>query len=276
MVAAYLLFAASVAAQGIRWDLPSRVWDMQDGMNVEINGGTETIYQAADYGGADRAIVDETPFTLYVSSSDAGDDQALYVTGIDPNFASLRGEVTLNGTSAVQVGPGEWLRFNRAHILDGETSPAGTVYFHTNPSPTGGAPGAPVTELRSVLVPGHGETAQAMLTVADQYTYQLQQVCVTASRNTTDPGDILVATLFVRFGGVGDPRLQDNFIVQGKTYCKTYVPALIYPSRSVLELVGRSKGSGSKLAVSGSIAGTFTKGLLPLAGQQSSSGARDF
>lgn len=90
-------------------------------------------------GGFDLTYL-ETAEALFISSSDAGDDQEIEVVGLDENFELQTETVTLAGQTKTEIGSGlTWLRVFRAKNK-GASDLAGNVWIYADDTVTGGVP----------------------------------------------------------------------------------------------------------------------------------------
>lgn len=139
-----------------------------------------------------------SPSTLYISSSDAGDDQDYEVQGLDENWQMQTVTVTANGQNFVALS-GSWIRVYRAKNL-GSTNNAGTIYISDDNTDVGGN-GIPddLTAVKAQITVGFNQTLMAMWSCPDTglTAYLTEFYGSTSSSKATG------IYLFVRpFGGV--------------------------------------------------------------------------
>jgi hypothetical protein len=79
----------------------------------------------------------DTPSTLYLTSSDAGDTASVFIRWIDGNYDEQQGVYQLNGQTPVAIGAG--LRVNQA-FTTGVDGTLGDVYVSNDLSHTAGVP----------------------------------------------------------------------------------------------------------------------------------------
>jgi hypothetical protein len=145
-----------------------------------------------------------TAETLYLSSTDGGDDQVYEVHGLDQNWDFTTVQVTANGQNSVQIS-GSWVRTFRVKNL-GTTDNAGTIHISTDvdASDTGGAPATPATQSRAQISVGFNQTLMALWSVPANKTAYLTNLYASAAQ--ASPGATQLRceiALWVRpFGGV--------------------------------------------------------------------------
>jgi len=100
--------------------------------------------------------------TLYISSSNNGDDQTYEVQGLDANWGIQIVDVTLNGQTPVALSEA-WIRVFRAKNLNG-TNSSGDVYIADDNTVSGGVPTVATTIKAKVLI-GTNQTNMAIYTI---------------------------------------------------------------------------------------------------------------
>ena len=128
------------------------------GFNPDVDG----VADVWDYGGAYNWI--DTPVALYVSSSEAADDQIIHLIGLDANFEPQNAIATLNGQSQVEVGSGlTWKRVHRAFNVNSSET-AGDVYIAQSDDLTLGVPDT-ASKVHAMIHQAEQQTLMAIYTV---------------------------------------------------------------------------------------------------------------
>ncbi len=164
------------------------------GFNSDVDQTEETIWtQGGDYSWPTAA------FTAYIVSDDAADTSAgtgartVTVQGLDENYVFQSVDVSLNGTTEVQIGDANgWLRVFRAFVLTAGSAgtAAGTILIQT----TGGG------TIYANLSNGN-QTQMALYTVPAGRSLFLDDLNFTAAISLAN--NYAVVSLSVReFGGV--------------------------------------------------------------------------
>lgn len=195
------------------------------GFNPDVNGAEETIWtQGGNYPWPTAA------FTAYVVSDAAADTSAgtgartVTVQGLDENYVFQSVDVSLNGTTEVQVGDANgWLRVFRAFVLTAGSAgtAAGTIHVQT----TGGG------TVYANLSNGN-QTQMAVYTVPAGKTLFLDDINFTASISLAN--NYAQVSFSVReFGGV----FRDRFInvLQSSNLISKFEYPLQFPEKTDME-----------------------------------------
>ena len=195
------------------------------GFNSDVNGAEETIWtQGGDYPWATAA------FTAYVVSDSADDTSAgtgartVRVQGLDENYEFQSVDVSLNGTTEVQIGDANgWLRVFRAFVLTAGSAgtAAGTILVQT----TGGG------TIYANLGVGN-QTQMAVYTVPAGKTLFLDDINFTASISLAN-NYAQVSFSAREFGGV----FRDRFInvLQSSNLIAKFEYPLRFPEKTDME-----------------------------------------
>lgn len=105
--------------------------------------------------------------TLYISSSDATDDQEITAGGLGAGFRAITQRKKLNGQNQVALNT-DLIRVFRAFNSD-STDLAGNVYIAEQDDLTGGVPDTP-EKIKAVIVNGHAQTQMAIYTIPARTT----------------------------------------------------------------------------------------------------------
>lgn len=98
----------------------------------------------------------------YISSSDEGDTQDVYIQGIDENGFEQEFVVTLNGQNKVRIGNSLlWFRFWRAKNV-GTSDFLGSIYIYEDVAITAGVPDD-LTYVRGFVTNGDNQSQMAIL-----------------------------------------------------------------------------------------------------------------
>ena len=195
------------------------------GFNSDVNGTEETIWtQGGNYPWPTAA------FTAYIVSDDAADTSAgtgartVTVQGLDENYIFQSVDVTLNGTTEVQIGDANgWLRVFRAFVLTAGSAgtAAGTILIQT----TGGG------TIYANLSNGN-QTQMALYTVPAGRSLFLDDLNFTAAISLAN--NYAVVSLSVReFGGVF--RKQFINTIQSNQLITKYEYPLRFPEKTDIE-----------------------------------------
>ena len=164
--------------------------------------------------------------TLYLSSSDNGDDQDYKVTGVDANYVYQEVEVTSSGQTGVKIGEDNtWRRvFSIENI--GDTNNAGDIYIGTESAPTGGIPND--NNIRGMIETGKNKSEMALYTVPNKKRIFIKKIIL--SEAGADDGSSLMSLNVRPFGkvfkrelsvsllnGVAEIDLEEPIIVESKS-----------------------------------------------------------
>lgn len=97
----------------------------------------------------------------YLSSSDNGDIQDIRVQGLDINGDEVFQTVALTGQTVVVLPTPLWRVYRMEN--QGNADFAGTVYCHTDPTPTNGVPAG--VAIRALIDNGNNQTLMALYTI---------------------------------------------------------------------------------------------------------------
>ncbi len=195
------------------------------GFNPDVNGTEETIWtQGGNYPWATAA------FTAYIVSDAAADTSAgtgartVTVEGLDENYVFQSVDVSLNGTTEVQIGDANgWLRVFRAFVLTAGSAgtAAGTIHVQT----TGGG------TIYANLSAGN-QTQMALYTVPAGKTLFLDDINFTAAISQSN--NYAQVSFSVReFGGV----FRDKYInvLQSNQLIAKFEYPLRFPEKTDME-----------------------------------------
>ena len=195
------------------------------GFNSDVNGAEETIWtQGGNYPWPTAA------FTAYIVSDAAADTSAgtgartVTVQGLDENYVFQSVDVTLNGTTEVQIGDANgWLRVFRAFVLTAGSAgtAAGTILIQT----TGGG------TVYANLSNGN-QTQMAVYTVPAGKTLFLDDINFTASISLAN-NYAQVSFSAREFGGV----FRDRFInvLQSSNLIAKFEYPISFPEKTDME-----------------------------------------
>lgn len=140
--------------------VPGYSWVDKYGINQTITPTTdpEDIWE---FGGVYPHDPINTAPIQYISSSDDLDDNVVNVEGLDISGAFVSQDVTLQGEAVALLGTPLWRVFRMTN--SGNTHLAGTVYCHTDPTPTNGVPAG--VAVRAIISGAKGRTLMAVYTV---------------------------------------------------------------------------------------------------------------
>lgn len=191
-------------------------------LGIDTNTVPEDVW---DGGGTYNFIADDSPVTLYASSTDAGDNQIINGQGLDAGFNLQSGNVTLNGQSQVEIGSGlTWTRFFRGYNTNG-TAFSGTVYIAESDTLSGGVPQTS-SKIKAIINPTYQQTEMAIYTVPAGYTAAIEAWWVSILRGaTTKAADVL---LYRRdYGGVFRDLMHVGISTTGTGYYRhPFTPAI--------------------------------------------------
>lgn len=131
---------------------------------------------------------------LFISSSDPGDNQTYFISGMTDDYVLKNGTVTANGQ--VQVSAGNYFRvFSIANI--GTTDNAGDIYLAEADTLTGGVPDM-VSKIKARIIVGSNISRQALYTVPAEKSVALVLLSPLAQRG----GDVEFTIMIRANGGV--------------------------------------------------------------------------
>lgn len=196
-----------------------------DPEDVWSQGGTYTFLTSAT--------------TLYLSSSDNGDDQTITVEGLDGNYALQSKSKALTGQTQVALD-GTWLRVFRAYNGD-TTATAGDVYVAETDDLTGGVPDT-ATKIKAKIDAAAQQTLMAIYTIPAGYTgYLLRWYAGGTNLKTSTAIVELQAQLT---GGVFRIKRRIGIAATGSsTYQESPSIALRYPAQTDIKVVVREVGA---------------------------------
>lgn len=160
---------------------------------------------------------------LYISSSDAGDDQDYKIQGLDANWQIQEATVTANGKTFIAI-TGTWIRIFRVSN-EGTTDNAGDIYVSSDNTDAGGN-GIPdtVSTIKAKITIGNNQTLMALYTVPAGYTGFLYKWYMSVGR-----AEDMESTLWIReFGKVF--QLKDH-----QHLYERYLPREFNPAIPVIE-----------------------------------------
>lgn len=128
---------------------PGTIWDL----------GTQYIYDSTEIGTA--------PIAYLVSNSAADAGKIVSIQGLDADGCLVTQSATLNGTTNVTLTTPLWRVFRMFNESPAGNDLDGTVYCHTNPTPTAGEPGS--DNIRALIDDGNNQTLMAVYTVPRDY-----------------------------------------------------------------------------------------------------------
>ena len=222
--------------------------------DFDTTDGLVTVWDGADDGGIDEMQYNYStaPLIDTVSSSDAGDTQALEVQGLDSNWNLTTQNVTLSGQSQVtMIKP--LIRVFRAKNI-GTTDNAGSIYIFEQTADAGGD-GIPddTTKIRAIIRPGNNQTLMAVFSIpSDRQGFLMSLFAATSGAKKTASYNI---ELRIRpFGGVFQLKHQSNVIEDGTSNWNHLFQALgRIPNKSDIEV--RAKINTSSITVASVSAG---------------------
>ncbi len=149
-------------------NLPDHSFIHKFGLNADIDQTEEDIWTQGE-----TYTFMTTASTLYISSSDSGDDQTYEVQGLDANFDEQTVTVTADGNNFVAL-TGTWMRVFRIKNT-GTTNNAGDIYISDNNTDAGGD-GVPDTasNIKAKIDVGENQTLMAIYTIPNGKTGYMQ------------------------------------------------------------------------------------------------------
>jgi len=185
--------------------------------------------------------------TMYLMSSDAGDDQDYTVYGLDGDWAEQSASVTCNGRTPVAI-TGTWLRITRV-VNAGTTDNAGNVYVSNDgTNVTDGVPDT-AADVRAMIPIGTNQTLQAAWSVPAGYTFYLTDWWASESSNKGVDLHLAVRP----FGGVFLVK-QTMRLNQGQFWHASRFP-LVVAAKSDIEV--RAKGAAVDALVTAGFDGWY-------------------
>jgi hypothetical protein len=124
--------------------------------------------------GAEEYTFSTTAAIDTISSSNAADNELLYVEGLDIDYKTVIQTINLNGQNKVTLAT-PLFRFNRAFNANG-TNFLGSVYIYEDTAIVAGSP-TDVTKVRGFISANGQQTLQGVYTVpagSDAYLYELK------------------------------------------------------------------------------------------------------
>lgn len=184
------------------------------GFNPDVDAA-EDIW---DYGGDYNWI--DTPAALYVSSSEAADDQIIHVIGLDANWEPQNAIAALNGQAQVEIGSGlTWKRVHRAFNVNSSET-AGDVYIARSDTLTAGVPDTG-SKVHAMIHQAEQQTLMAIYTVPANRTLLTHHWHVTlegtGSAFLNSPRGMRVALQYRLEGGVFRTHEKIGLITSGST-----------------------------------------------------------
>jgi len=104
--------------------------------NAEIIGATEKLIWPFD----SAYVYNDTPATLYLSSTSAGDAGSVLIEWLDSDYKQQTSVVALNGQTPVAFALGVGLRVNKCRAIGSITPTTGDVYISRENNHTAGVP----------------------------------------------------------------------------------------------------------------------------------------
>ena len=198
-------FGLKMANGKPRMSTNSYLYDITEG-NVADHYFVSKFGHDSDTTNADQEVWDGSAVytyaaaaeTLYLSSSDDGDDQVYEIQGLDAKWDYQTTTVTCTGFAGVAL-PGTWIRTFRIKNM-GATNNAGIIYISTDTDTTADGVPDPVTLIRAQISVGRNQTLMAIWSVPNDFTAYLTNFYASAAATTVKTSEI---SLWVRpFGGV--------------------------------------------------------------------------
>jgi len=174
--------------------------------------------------------------TVYITSDDDSDDQIYEVQGLDADWNYQILNVTCAGFTPVALN-GTWMRIFRVKNI-GVTDNAGTIYFSTDPEPSG-SDGVPDTGILAQITVGFNQTLMALWTVPADYTaYMISFYAATSSSKATE------VHLYVRsYGGVFQIKKLLT-IYEGYSFIPYSLPLVIAAKSDIVIKAKAALGGG--------------------------------
>lgn len=180
-----------------------------------------------------------TADTLYISSSNAGDNQDYEIQGLDANWKDQTVTVTAAGQTFTAIS-GSWMRVFRAKNM-GTTNNAGVIYVHID-SVDGDANGVPDTvasDTKAIIDIGANQTLMAIWTVPLGYTFYLKYFYASTSVATK----ATVVYLRTREPG-GVLQVKKVLDINGTNADRRYPFPLDFPEKTDIQVSGLAAGGG--------------------------------
>jgi hypothetical protein len=121
-------------------------------------------------------VYNDTPVTLYASSTSGSDTVEIEVQGVDENWKLQTQTVTLTGQAQAAI-PGTWLRAFRALNSD-STNLTGNVYIAESDSLTGGVPDT-TSKIKAFIDQRYQQSTMTQYTVPLGYTAFFRRFMIT-------------------------------------------------------------------------------------------------
>lgn len=183
-----------------------------------FNPDVDDVEDVWDYGGDYNWI--DTPAALYVSSSDAADDQIIHLIGLDADWEPQNAIAILNGQSQVEVGSGlTWKRIHRAFNAN-STETAGDIYIARSDTLTLGVPDT-ATKVHAMIHQAEQQTLMAIYTVPANKTLLTHHWHVTlegtGSAFLNSPRGVRIAIQYRVVNGVFRTHEKIGLVTSGST-----------------------------------------------------------
>lgn len=209
----------------------------------------------ASVGGPANYPYQTSPFTLYISSSNAGDVQDVIVVGLDQDWNRQVITVTLAGQTFTQVAAANgWRRVFRA-FNNSTAAFLGNIYLGLDATGAAGVPTNVATTLQACIEIGDGQTLMALYTSAADEESWVTQICTTVV--DTSPATAGQAVIVSQ---ARDAEGNKAFRISGpvgltssgsSTACREAIPPFYVPSKTDLRLRVESQNNID------SVAGTY-------------------
>ena len=133
------------------------------GLNANITS-TSDPEDVWEFGGLYNYDANGTAPIQYISSSDNADTgQTIVVQGLDINGDLVDQTVTTTGQTVATLSTPLWRIFRMINNSDEGNDLAGTLYCHTDPTPTNGVPTD--SAVRAIIDDGNNQTLMALYTI---------------------------------------------------------------------------------------------------------------
>lgn len=180
------------------------------GENPDVDtGSSEDIWE---FGGLYIYDTDGTAPIQYLSSDNVSDTEPIKVTGLDINGDEVEQTITLIGQTNISLTTPLW----RVYRLENEgvNDIVGTVYCHTDPTPTLGVPLA--NSVRAIVTNGNNQSLMALYTIPKGYIGFLYRGELGASRSVS-AGEAQTAYYSRRLGKVFKIKKRINISNSGSS-----------------------------------------------------------
>lgn len=211
------------------------------GENIDVGITTETI---VDYGGAYTYLTSAA--AMYISSSNAGDNQEYVVWGLDGNYDEISATAAANGQNQVRVGTTETFFRIFGVYNNGTTNNAGDIYVAESDNLTAGVPDTP-SKIKAMARAGNNNSFSGIYTVP-------RNKCVYLIDGYASNSAVKSVTFTIKYRPVGKVfrTTRPVQLYQQTLVFSSAVPAAI-PERTDIEFAAKANSVGGGILSAGLI-----------------------